>query len=124
MRRRPSGAGFACSMSSAATIGWNAMPSAFARERHVGLFARASREDRQSVAAREPFEQPGLGDPALAMNQASGSEKDGLEVVDDLVVGDTFAEVRANLLGQRPVVIPAALVLVVLYLSGAKRRDP
>ena len=78
------------------------------RRRPVKI-ARSNRRLRRSS-------RPGLGKPGLAADQAVAiaAEEDLVEVIDDRAVIDLDSQIGRDLLRQRPIVIPAAGVLVLL----------
>ena len=86
----------------------------------LGLVLQTSGEDRQTESLAQPFEQSGLGEPLFALDQpipgfsSIGADENVVEVVDDGVVRNIDAQIGGNLLRKRPVIVPAALVLIVL----------
>ena len=87
-------------------------------ERDRGIGARAAGEDGEIEILGELFEHAGARDPLLAQNQAvvAIAEEDGLEVVLHVLEGDVEPAVVADVVGELPIVIPAALILVLLNL--------
>src|ERR1039457_920856 len=74
----------------------------------------AAGEDREVESAGPGLEETVLGEPPLAMDEALVQEQI-VEVVDHRSVPNLHPKVGADLLRQRPVVVPSAGVLVLLY---------
>ena len=80
-----------------------------------------SGEDGELELAAEVFEQAGARHPFLAEDEAAFAvaEEDGLEVVPGGFEGDLFAGLFDDVVAELPIVVPAALVLVVLNLFAS-----
>src|SRR5581483_6724968 len=92
-----------------------AIVTALALQRNSDFNLIASGEDRQVETVTELIEEAVLRQPALAMDHAF-AEKQVVEMIDDLPILHLYAEIGADLLRQRPVVIPAAGIFVILNL--------
>src|SRR5690348_18469144 len=79
------------------------------------LLCGSASENCEFELLTQTIEQAVVRDPALAMNQ-SLIQEEMVEIFDDGSVRHGSTKVAANLLRQRPIVIPAALVLVILDL--------
>ena len=80
--------------------------------------ANAPGEDAQFVFLLEAFEKTRLRKPAFAQDQAVAvavrPQEEIVEPVDDGLVINLDTQIGGNLLRKRPIVVPAALVLVIL----------
>ena len=72
-----------------------------------------------SRSSRPGSRYPALAHDEAAMAVAVGAEEQLLELLDDGLVRDIDAEIVRDSLGKRPIVVPAALVLVLLDQTRA-----
>ena len=88
--------------------------------------AVAAGEDGEVGSERRGAREAVARDPLLARIRPSlfVAEEDAVEMLDHRLVGELTAGVAAELLGEQPVVVPAAVVLVVLDRSRASNRRP
>ena len=87
-------------------------------ERELRVREGTAGEDGEIEVLGESFEHSGTGDPMLAQDQPVGAvaEEDGLEVVFHGLEGDVEADAVHDVVGEFPIVVPAALILEILNL--------
>ena len=92
-------------------------------ERNVGLIAQPAGENRQLVTRAQTLEQSRPAQTSARADQSVAvlAEENLVESVDHVVVVDFASEVRGDLLRQRPVVVPAALILIFLNQIARNR---
>ena len=92
-------------------------------ERDPGVGTRAAGEDGEVEGLGELFERAGARDPLLAEDQAvvRRAEEDGLKVLLHGFEAGVAAVGGADVMGEFPIVIPAALILELLNLFAGGR---
>src|SRR5262245_65611362 len=82
---------------------------------------RPSRKNGEPIGFRQLLQNAGSCDPLFALDQAIAirAQKNRLKIILNLFEGSFYARLLDGVMGKLPIVVVAALVLVVLDLLGS-----